>query len=545
MTDNNKFRFEFSLSVLNDLGRNLYRNFITVLGEAISNSWDADADNVWINIDKDGNSFVIKDDGDGMSARDFQDKFLKIGYSKRGKGERHSQKNRPYIGSKGIGKLALLSCARKISIISKTSGSNYEGGVIDNLGLDDAIKKNVDIADYQLGAVDHKLFDPYVKEHHKGTIIHFEKTNEEIRNTIPYLKKLIALYFRFSLLDESFNIFVNGEKVTLDDLKDLSNTTEFLWSLNNYFDPYFKTLSKLKNQQLNINSALPIRGFIATVEKPRDLMITGTGQKIGVDLFANGRLRERNLLGHIPTARIAENYIYGQIHFDELDSDDKDRFTTSREGVLLNDDKFQRLLEELKNLIIPQVLDEWDNLRLSRDEYGDDENVRKTKKERKALSLYNLSSKDFSDPNDDEDEEVSKWIKELQPDAIFNIQTYVDCFISENLVRKYILEKNISVSSNAQTEITEMRRVEANHKRTGNINIGIRQNNEDLSYLDMNELVILADRSGIPNTLRNDAKEYRPIRNALMHTALLTEEAKSKLTTVYSNIKARIKTLLS
>lgn len=34
-----KFKFEMSLSVLNHLGRNLYRNFITVLGEAISNAW--------------------------------------------------------------------------------------------------------------------------------------------------------------------------------------------------------------------------------------------------------------------------------------------------------------------------------------------------------------------------------------------------------------------------------------------------------------------------------------------------------------------------
>lgn len=37
------YTFNISLSILNHLGRNLYRNFITVLGEAISNSWDADA----------------------------------------------------------------------------------------------------------------------------------------------------------------------------------------------------------------------------------------------------------------------------------------------------------------------------------------------------------------------------------------------------------------------------------------------------------------------------------------------------------------------
>src|SRR5690554_7042619 len=52
------FTFNISLSVLNHLGRNLYRNFITVIGEAISNSWDADANNVWIYIDRENDSFI-------------------------------------------------------------------------------------------------------------------------------------------------------------------------------------------------------------------------------------------------------------------------------------------------------------------------------------------------------------------------------------------------------------------------------------------------------------------------------------------------------
>src|SRR5436190_11642621 len=84
--ESKKFSFEISLSVLNHLGRNLYRNFITVLGEAISNSWDADATDVWIIVDRDAGKFVIKDDGVGMSADEFQTKFLKIGYSKRKEG---------------------------------------------------------------------------------------------------------------------------------------------------------------------------------------------------------------------------------------------------------------------------------------------------------------------------------------------------------------------------------------------------------------------------------------------------------------------------
>ena len=133
------FRFAISLSVLNHLGRNLYRNFITILGEAISNAWDADARNVWINIDRRNSSFCILDDGKGMTADDFQSKLLKIGYSKRSGGNTTTQSGRPYIGAKGIGKLALLSCARRISIFSKVNGGDYVGGVIDNSELDQAI----------------------------------------------------------------------------------------------------------------------------------------------------------------------------------------------------------------------------------------------------------------------------------------------------------------------------------------------------------------------------------------------------------------------
>ena len=77
MKDNNKFTFEISLNILNHLGRNLYRSFVTVLGEAVSNAWDADAKNVCIYINEEQNSFIIKDDGIGMSGDDFQNKFLK------------------------------------------------------------------------------------------------------------------------------------------------------------------------------------------------------------------------------------------------------------------------------------------------------------------------------------------------------------------------------------------------------------------------------------------------------------------------------------
>jgi hypothetical protein len=196
-----EFTFAISLSVLNHLGRNLYRSFMTVIGEAVSNSWDADAENVWIHIDREKNYLIIKDDGHGMDANDFQNKFLKIGYSKRKDGETKSEKDRPYIGRKGIGKLALLSCAKKVTVISKKIGKSFVGGVIDNNGLDDAIEHDLEPGEYILQDPNTNKFDDYLNDYEKGTIIYFEGLNEEIKHTIEYITISIALFFRFSLID--------------------------------------------------------------------------------------------------------------------------------------------------------------------------------------------------------------------------------------------------------------------------------------------------------------------------------------------------------
>src|ERR1039458_247230 len=158
MKNSEKFTFAISLSVLNHLGNLLNRSYATVLGEAISNSWDADAKNVWIYINRKKNSFLIKDDGIGMTADDFQEKFLKISYTKRKHGTSLSVKGRPFIGRKGIGKLALLSCADKITVISKVEGGGYIGGVIDNSKLDEAITEDLMPQEYPLGAMDVAIF---------------------------------------------------------------------------------------------------------------------------------------------------------------------------------------------------------------------------------------------------------------------------------------------------------------------------------------------------------------------------------------------------
>jgi len=543
------YRFEISLSVLNHLGRNLYRNFITVLGEAISNSWDADANNVWIEIDREKSNFSIKDDGVGMDATSFQSKFLKIGYSKRTEGGGRSPKDRPYIGAKGIGKLALLSCAKRISVFSKTENSDYTGGVIDNAGLDDAIKGDQSTEEYPLEGLNFDLIAGLRRDHEKGTIICFEETNDQLRNSDVYLRKLLALSFKFSLLDADFTIHVNGTPVTIDDLKSLSDATQFLWLINEYTDAFVEGLSNLERPKAEITSRLAIKGFIGSVKKPAMLKITGTEERATIDLFVNGRLREKNIIRHIPTQRIVESYIYGQIHFDTLDREGVDPFTSSREGVVEDDERFRSLMDYLKRELLSQIIDDWDKFRLEVREEGDDENTRKSKRERKAQALVAEATNDYL-PDDDAPakDEVDAWLKDITPDAEFNTSAYVDCFLSENLVRKYISHKSLPLKLDNQTKIDKFKKQEVAFKGNANISFPIRKDSYDLSYLGMDELVYTAEGNKLPPSppsLGHDAKAFKPARNAVGHTGRLTKTAKNHLNLTFENIKARIRTLIS
>jgi hypothetical protein len=551
MPDNRPFTFEISLSVLEHLGRNLYRNFATVLGEAISNSWDAEARNVWIYLDDDEDGFWIKDDGTGMSADDFQSKFLKIGYSKRKEGQRSHQLRRPFIGRKGIGKLALLSCAERISIISKIKGGEYVGGVIDNPSLDRAITDDLKPQQYSLENPDIKEFSKYTKKHSQGTIIRFQNLKESARHSSEFLRKAIALYFRFSLLDKSFQIHLDGKKVTHKDLKDLAEKTEFLWTIGTHGDPYVDDLLKrfAKSPQDHETHKLTLaeaKGFMASVEKPRDLKIMTTDERVGVDLFVNGRLRERDILKHVPTARIAESYLYGQVHFDALD-DDHDRFTSSREGIVADDPKYEAFLERFKQTLL-KIVEEWDDWRIKHRQDGDAESEKLTKAQRASRGLYNVVSKGFEVRKGTKaGGRVDKWVSELASDATFNFESYAECFVSENLVRKYIKDRKVALSKEALESAKKWKGIETESMNKANISIKIRRAATELSYLAMNDLAYLVDKPKDrlkDASLSRDATEFKPMRDAVAHTALLTDEAKARLTTVRENIRGRLKRLL-
>ena len=79
------YEIKLDRRVLKQLGSQLYGDTPSVIAELVANSYDADANNVWITIDTLNNNVIVEDDGKGMSADDINNSFLNIGSSLRAK----------------------------------------------------------------------------------------------------------------------------------------------------------------------------------------------------------------------------------------------------------------------------------------------------------------------------------------------------------------------------------------------------------------------------------------------------------------------------
>jgi HSP90 family molecular chaperone len=111
-----KFTMEFEPATIEHLGLKLYVSLPPVIGELVSNAWDADSTKVEITFPEatitPDSEVVVKDYGTGMDAKEVQDAYLRIGRNRRQEtGKSTSPKDRPLMGRKGIGKLSAFGCS--------------------------------------------------------------------------------------------------------------------------------------------------------------------------------------------------------------------------------------------------------------------------------------------------------------------------------------------------------------------------------------------------------------------------------------------------
>ena len=99
MTEPRKLVMTISLNALEHLGINLYSNIPAVLSEVVANAWDADANKVAVTIDKAAETITIQDDGTGMDRNGVIDRFLTVGYKRRGRPRRDDRSGTQADGS--------------------------------------------------------------------------------------------------------------------------------------------------------------------------------------------------------------------------------------------------------------------------------------------------------------------------------------------------------------------------------------------------------------------------------------------------------------
>ena len=77
-----------------------------------------------------------------------------------------------------------------------------------------------------------------------------------------------------------------------------------------------------------------------------------------------------------------------------------------------------------------------------------------TPKERTSRDLFNAVSDEYTLPIGAKNKgKIDSWVDNLAEDAQYNFGSYAECFISENLIRRYIDENNHDLSPEAKTEI--------------------------------------------------------------------------------------------
>jgi signal transduction histidine kinase len=129
--------FKTRARTIDHLGREQIADCPTAISELWKNSYDADADRVALHI-LDGEQSVasIVDNGFGMSASDFEEKWLTVGTESKIEAEQNNKStkrkyNRQKQGQKGIGRLSCAALGHLLLLVSKADGHSFVASLID------------------------------------------------------------------------------------------------------------------------------------------------------------------------------------------------------------------------------------------------------------------------------------------------------------------------------------------------------------------------------------------------------------------------------
>lgn len=395
-----QYYVDFGPELLQLLGPNLYTNIYYVLGEIIANAYDADAENVYILYDTTKNTIIVEDDGTGMTYDQFNSKFLPIGITSRNDEETTYSESgkRKRMGRKGIGKLAALSVAERVKVISVRDGD--KSGCILSLNVS---KKNED-GKYEIpGIPEDQIKFRKIDESKSGSAIIMENSRYSINKTIDSAKRNISLIFPFAC--QTFKIHLENlttgataiiDDTTIDIIKlsdalitfsdENSEYNTYLKSLHDVFDDgrYYKALQQSLpveqlpekkvlhkalttiKEKMNLVTTmgeakdfdLEICGWIATYASSSDKKRNTDFPVNHISIIANDKLGQFDILPDISTDRMGEAYVVGQFFVDILEETRlPDIAASNRQGYKEDDPRFEKTLELIRKNALRPILE--------------------------------------------------------------------------------------------------------------------------------------------------------------------------------------------
>ncbi|MGA9839435.1 MAG: ATP-binding protein [Thermoplasmata archaeon] len=355
-----------TLNVLEHLGLNLYSNIPAVLSEVVANSWDADADHVWIAVAADGSSVTIEDDGRGMNRVDVNRRYLAVGFRRRedksDPGARITQKwKRPVMGRKGIGKLSLFSIANTVDVYT-TDGTSREAL---RLSAEEIRRKIAEDEKKNPGAAPRYLPTPLPEwpadwplDRKSGTRTVVSELKGSMHGDIALRKRLAR---RFSIIgaEHNFEVIVDGKPVTVAD-REYWNRIQFIWHYGPKGAESAARCTEAAERQgrpgtVSVRGkSFEMDGWIGSVEESTDLK-DGKDNLNKILLMVRNKVAEEDLLDRFPEGGVYTKYLIGELHADFLDNDDlRDIATSGRQRIIEDDPRFEAVLEfvrkELKNI---------------------------------------------------------------------------------------------------------------------------------------------------------------------------------------------------
>lgn len=334
-------KLKFVGALVEQLGAQLYPSATATVAELISNAWDADAKNVWVNIPfgpswtRDG-AIEVLDDGHGMTREQAQSQYLVVGRKRRLQDGGVTPGSRLVHGRKGIGKLAAFGTAEMLDCYTVRQGE------VVSFRLDyDQIRKAQPGADCEVEETtgESPLVSPDKLSLLSGTRIRLSRLR--LKRAISEEQFTRSMSRRFAIDQTIMRAFINGKQLQRFDM-DL----EFQFPKDGAPSGYAGLVDSDGWGIEHFPEGQEVRWWIGFTPKPLEAEYLR-----GISILGRGKLLQRPFMferAQGVRGQLGQEYVVGEVVADWLDTGadiEDDLIQTNRDQLQLEDERVQELLQ--------------------------------------------------------------------------------------------------------------------------------------------------------------------------------------------------------